>query len=160
MRSVLIQILVALVWAAPASARSPASWMLELELDGRKIEGMPLAWSRQQVHLLGRDGRLWQFAPSEAAEYRKTSSRFRSYSTSELRAMLLRELGAEYEVVGTGHYLVVQSREVRTQWAGRFEELYRSFLHYFSFLSSTKSPTMASYITGFLCIHVLQLSCK
>ncbi|HUT88668.1 MAG TPA: DUF1570 domain-containing protein [Thermoguttaceae bacterium] len=132
MRSVLTAALLVLVWAIPAHARSPAGWMLELELDGRKIEGMPLAWDREGVCLLGRDGRLWQFAASEAKEYRKTSSRFQSYSTSELRAMLLRDLGERYEVSGTGHYLVAHPRGERSQWRERFEDLYRSFVHYFS----------------------------
>jgi len=132
MRSVLTAALAVLVWAIPAHARSPAGWMLELELDGRKIEGMPLAWDREGVYLLGRDGRLWQFAPSEAKAYRKTSSRFQSYSTSKLRATLLRELGEGYEVSGTGHYLVAHPRGERSQWAQRFEDLYRSFVHYFS----------------------------
>jgi len=132
MRSALIAALAVLVCAIPAHARSPAGWMVELELDGRKIEGMPLAWNREEVQLLGRDGRLWQFAPGEAKEYRKTSSRFQSYSTSKLRAVLLGELGEGYEVSGTGHYVVAHPRGERSQWAQRFEDLYRSFVHYFS----------------------------
>lgn len=106
--------------------------MVALELDGREIEGMPLAWNRQEVHLLGRDGHLWQFAPGDAKAYRKTSSRFQSYSASKLRAVLLAELGNEYEVTGTGHYVVAHPRGERSRWAQRFEDLYRSFVHYFS----------------------------
>jgi len=132
MRNVLIAALLVSVCVIPAHARSPAGWMVELELDGRKIEGMPLAWNREEVHLLGRDGHLWQFAPGEAKNYRKTSSRFQSYSTSKLRAVLLRELGDAYEVSGTGHYMVAHPRGERSQWAQRFEDLYRSFVHYFS----------------------------
>ena len=132
MRRLLIPVVAVLAWGAPAQAGSAADWMLELTVDGRKIEGMPLAWNREQVHLLGRDGRLWQFGPGEAKDYRKTSGRFRSYSTSELRAVLLGELGRDYEVTGTGHYLVAHPRGQRTEWAGRFEQLYRSFVHYFS----------------------------
>jgi len=132
MRNVVALLLLVLLWAAPARADSPASWMLELTLRGRQIEGMPLAWNAREVNLLGRDGRLWQFAPEEAEDFRKTSNRFQSYSTSELRAMLLRELGADYEVSGTSHYLVAHPRGARSQWAGRFEDLYRSFVHYFA----------------------------
>jgi hypothetical protein len=84
------------------------------------------------VSLLARDGRLWQFAPDEAEDYRKTSNRFRSYSPSELRASLLRELGSGYEVSGTGHYMVAHPRGQRDLWAQRFEDLYRSFHQYFS----------------------------
>jgi len=132
MQRVFLALLGMLACIAPAGADSPTGWMLELTLRGRKIEGMPLAWNTQEVHLLGRDGRLWQFAPGEAEDFRKTSSRFLSYSTSELRAILLGELGGDYEVSGTGHFLVAHPRGKRDQWAGRFEELYRSFVHYFS----------------------------
>jgi len=118
--------------AAWAKAESSQSGMIELVLEGRKIEGTPLAWNHREVHLLARDGRLWQFAPGEATQFRKTASRFRAYSTSELRATLLRELGGGYEVTGSGHYLVAHPRGQRDRWAQRFEELYRSFFHYFS----------------------------
>ena len=121
-----------LAWCVPVCAGSPSEWMLELTVRGHKIEGMPLAWNTRGVHLLGRDGRLWEFDPRQAADYHKTANRFRSYSPSELRAMLLRDLGREFEVSGTSHYLVAHPRGQRDQWAERFEELYRSFVHYFS----------------------------
>jgi hypothetical protein len=106
--------------------------MLELKLDNQRIEGTPLMWNASQVFLLGRDGKLWSFAPDKAADYRKTSTRFSGYSPSELRATLLRELGSGFEVSGTGHYMVAHPRGQRDLWAKRFEDLYRSFHHYFS----------------------------
>lgn len=105
---------------------------MQLKLDGRTVEGIPLVWNADQVHLLGRGGWLWEFDPDEATDFRKTSNRFRSYSVSEFRAVLLRELGRGFEVSGTGHYLVAHPRGQRDKWAGRFEDLYRSFVHYFS----------------------------
>lgn len=132
MRIVLLTALVVLTWGAPLQGDSPSGVMVELLLDGRRIEGTPLAWNDRLVHLLGRDGRLWQFAPHRADDFRKTSGRFSSYSTSRLRGILLRELGGDYEVTGTSHYLVAHPRGSRDHWAGRFEDLYRSFVHYFS----------------------------
>jgi len=131
-RYVLLSMAVMFAGLTPAGADAPNPWMLELTLDGRKIEGTPLAWNTREVHLLGRDGQIWRFPPTEAEDYRKTSDRFRSYSTSELRAMLLRELGGDFEVTGASHYMVAHPRGGRTQWAQRFEDLYRSFVHYFS----------------------------
>ena len=84
--------------------------MIELRLRSQRIEGSPLAWDDRTVHLLGRDGRLWEFHPDEATDFRKSSGRFRSYGVSELRAVLLRELGRGYEVSGTSHYLVAHPR--------------------------------------------------
>ncbi|OHB83485.1 MAG: hypothetical protein A2V98_05185 [Planctomycetes bacterium RBG_16_64_12] len=132
MQKVLPPVLLVLVALVPAGADSPSRPMVELTLHGRKIEGAPLAWNTREVCLLGRDGRLWQFAPTEAEDFRKTSDRFQTYSTSELRAMLLREVGGDFEVTGTSHYLVAHPRGQRSQWAQRFEDLYRSFFHYFS----------------------------
>jgi hypothetical protein len=106
--------------------------MIELTLHGRKIEGMPLDWSDSKVHLLGRDGRLWDFQPEEASDFQKSADEFRSYSVSELRAALLRELGDDFEVSGTTHYLIAHPRGQRDRWADRFENLYRSCTRYFS----------------------------
>ena len=106
--------------------------MVEVALPGVKIEGTPISWNDQAVYLLGRDGRLWDFNPNEVIDYKKTASRFRPYSPSELRAALLRELGDDYEVSGTGHYLVAHPRGQGDRWAERFEELYRSFVNFFS----------------------------
>ncbi|MBN2476117.1 MAG: DUF1570 domain-containing protein [Pirellulales bacterium] len=125
---------------SPATAIEPVDWMVELRLDGRSIEGTPLAWDARVVHLLGRDGRLWQFPPRKAADFRKTSDRFRCYTVSELRAVLLRELGRDFEVSGTTHYLVAHPAGERDKWAERFENLYRSFVQYFSVRGFRTAP--------------------
>ena len=107
-------------------------WMLETSVAGRRIEGMPISWSEQRVHLVGRDGRLWEFGPQEATNTRKTADYFRPLSQAELRAALELELGSTLEISGTRHYLVAHPRGRGSQWAQRFEDLYRSFAHYFS----------------------------
>ncbi|MHC4180523.1 MAG: DUF1570 domain-containing protein [Planctomycetota bacterium] len=132
MRIAVAAVLAASFWAVPGWAATPAESMVRLMLKGQEVEGTPLAWNTRQVRLLGRDGRLWQFDPGLATEFRQTSSRFHSYSTSELRAILLRSLGQGYEVSGTSHYLVAHPRGERDKWPRRFEDLYRSFVHYFS----------------------------
>jgi hypothetical protein len=119
------------VWTVGASGAQDRS-MVELTLRGQRVEGLPLAFSTQQVLLLGRDGRLWDFDPHDARDYRPTTRDFRSLPVSELRAMLLRELGAGYEVTSTHHYMVAHPQGQRDQWAQRFEDLYRSLVHYFT----------------------------
>ena len=121
-----------LMLAAAAKADDSPKWTITTQLRGRTIEGMPLNWSGDKVYLLGRDGHLWDFRPDEARDYRKTASSFRGYSPAELRAVLQRELGQHLDVTGTGHYLVAHPRNQGAEWAQRFEELYRSFVHYFS----------------------------
>ncbi|MBN2291906.1 MAG: DUF1570 domain-containing protein [Pirellulales bacterium] len=106
--------------------------MIEVTVDDREFEGRPLAWDEEVVHLLGRDGRFLSFDPKKVKEFRQTGQQFRPYSTSKIRSMLLRELGSGFEVTGTSHYMVAHRKGQRDKWAERFEDLYRSFVRYFS----------------------------
>ncbi len=56
---------------------------------------------------------------------------FQPYSFGRLRNELQRELGRGFEVSVTPHYVVAHPRGHGAEWAGRFEELYQSFRHYF-----------------------------
>jgi hypothetical protein len=125
-------VLVALLMASDGHAASRGRYTMLVDIDGGSVEGMPLAWSRQRVFLLARDGRLWEFPPKRATNFRKTSPTFVSYSAAEIRAALLRELDGRLEVTGTRHYLVAHPRGKGSFWANRFEELYRSCVNYFS----------------------------
>ena len=116
----------------PMFADDPSGPMIEFRLRGQSVEGTAIYWNNQEVHLLGRDGRLWAFAPTEARDFKRISAHFHGYSPSELRAELLRELGDGYEVSGTGHYIVAHPCNQRDRWAQRFEDLYRAFVHYFA----------------------------
>ncbi|MEX2172266.1 MAG: DUF1570 domain-containing protein [Pirellulales bacterium] len=108
-----------------------AEFMFRARVDGRMLEGQPLAWSDTQMLLLGRDGALHEFNPKKAKEARKTSPRFFSYTASEMRNELQREFGDRFDISSTTHYLVVHPRGERDVWAQRFEDLFRSFNHYF-----------------------------
>ncbi|HVX12954.1 MAG TPA: DUF1570 domain-containing protein [Pirellulales bacterium] len=101
-----------------------------LNIDGKHIEGLPLRWSHDHV-LLARDGRVWNLNDDEARGAQPSSSIFRSYSAAEVRARLAAELGKAFEISGTGHYLVAHAPGQRDYWSKRFEDLYRSFVHYF-----------------------------
>ena len=121
-------------WAACAVA--PPAWanersLVEVVLNGRRVEGTPLNWSAAQVLLLGRDGALWDFRPDQVSDYRRRTDAFRSLPIADLRATLLRELGEGYEVSGTRHYVVAHPRGQQDRWPDRFEDLYRSLVHYF-----------------------------
>ena len=133
MRTAPFCLLTALIFIpVDATAAQPIKGMIEVKLDGRWVEGQPLNWNASRVYLLGRDGRLWQFAHHEATDFRKTADRFRPETTSRLRANLLRELGDGFQVTGTNHYMIAHRRGEGKQWSPRFEQLYRSFVHYFS----------------------------
>ena len=104
---------------------------IRLRLGQRRLEGYAAAWSDDQVLLLERDGRMWNFHPSQAKEFTKLNDRFQGLAQGELRGRLQREFGDRYDVSGTGHYLVVHPAGEKDLWAERFEQLYREFQHYF-----------------------------
>ncbi|MCC9606941.1 DUF1570 domain-containing protein [Blastopirellula sp. JC732] len=108
------------------------SWTFRFDLDGQEVVGTSLFNSAEKVLVLGVDGQIWEFAPSEAESYAKVADGFTPLSQSQVRGELLREFGNQFEVTGTGHYLVVHPPGQRDRWANRFEELHRSFQGYFT----------------------------
>lgn len=113
-------------------AAEPARWTLAVKLNNQLIEGTPLVSNKQEVLLLSRDGKLWAFAPDDAKDFRKASNTFVGYSPAEMRERLAAELGRGFDVKHTGHYLVAAPRGSKVDWAPRFEEMYRQFVHYFT----------------------------
>ncbi|HTQ37444.1 MAG TPA: DUF1570 domain-containing protein [Pirellulales bacterium] len=126
-------------WAAFIFAgSSPTPITMDAVVHGQRVEGMPLTWSNTKMYLLGRDGAMTEFAPGDAQDYHKTSDGFSPYPQNMLRGMLQREFGPQYEVSGTGHFLVVHPKG-QTQWADRFEQMYRSCEMYFAVRGFTLS---------------------
>jgi hypothetical protein len=143
--------IVAVGRSTTVSAAGPvAGDMVEGKIQGRRVEGLLLGVGIQQVQLLGRDGWLWLLAPNQATGLAKTASTFRPYSPTVLRDELLREVSRDYEISGTSHYLVIYPRGQRDKWAERFEELYRSFVLYFS-VRGFQPAAPAFPLIGFVC---------
>ncbi|MDA0657854.1 MAG: DUF1570 domain-containing protein [Planctomycetota bacterium] len=117
------------LWVATASAQE---FTLSLSLKGKRIEGFPLQTDQQTVRLLGRDGALWQFAPTAATNFSHVSDVFDSYSAAELKTQLVEEFGKSFDVSGTGNYLVVHPVGQKAIWAQRFEDMHREMVFYFT----------------------------
>ena len=115
-----------------ASSVQGQDWLMRMKLKGKVLEAGPIAWSDHAVHVYARDGRLITFSPGDAKNFQKISTRFSGYTQSEMRGRLAAEFGKRFQVSGTGHYLVVHPVGQKDKWAYRFEELYRSFVHYFN----------------------------
>ncbi|MEX2357604.1 MAG: DUF1570 domain-containing protein [Pirellulaceae bacterium] len=105
---------------------------IKLRYQQDELIGTAVLFSAEEVRLLGRDGQIWHLDPNHVADYAPVEPRFRPASQAEVRGQLLREYGRQFEVSGTGHYLVVHPAGQRQQWAERFEQLYRSFHQYFT----------------------------
>jgi Protein of unknown function (DUF1570) len=113
------------------SAAFGADFMFRARVNGLALEGKPLAWNDTQMALLARDGQLHFFDPRDAKEGQKIATRFFGYSMSEMKRELYDEFGKDFDITTTNHYIVVHPSGQKDLWAQRFEELYRSFNHYF-----------------------------
>lgn len=127
--------------AAAESPLAAQAWTFRFTLDGEEVVGASLFSSPEMVLVLGVDGKLWQFDPSDAQDFAKVADGFTPLSQSQIRGELLREFTGPYEVTGTGHYLVVHPKGQRDRWANRFEELHRSFQGYFTSRGFRVAPT-------------------
>jgi len=120
------------VFTTSSGRCEPAPFMMQATVGGRVLEGQPLAWTDRQMLLLGRDGALYEFAPAEAADAKKTGAGFTAYSAAEIQSRLRAEFGEGFDVTITVHFVVVHPRGPGREWAERLESLYRSFTHYMS----------------------------
>jgi hypothetical protein len=127
-----IAAVVACVWLScfAFAVAEPAPFMMRAQVDGRLIEGQPLAWTQQQMLILGRDGVLYDFDPANAKDASRFGQGFVAYSAAELTGLLRQEFDANFEVSPTAHFVVVHPRGQWREWADRLESLYRSFTHY------------------------------
>lgn len=103
---------------------------LSVNLNGETQTILPLGYDAHTVVALQRNGYMLELSPHDLKEP-KVVPQFRPFSQQEMRAELLHEFGRSFEVTGTGNYLVVHPRGARDVWADRFEELYRSMVHFF-----------------------------
>jgi len=103
---------------------------LQIELDGEPQTLLPLGHTRHSVVALKQDGYMVEIKARDIKNP-KVIPRFRSRTQSQVRGDLLREFGKDFDVTGTGNYLVVHPRGAKDLWADRFEDLYRSMVHFF-----------------------------
>ena len=108
-----------------------AEFMFTAVVNNQTLEGRPLDWTDKTMWLLGRDGQLHEFAPNAAKNAKKTSPTFQGYSVTEMRQRLRDEYGSRFEITSTNRYLVAHPRGRGSEWAKRFEDLYRTFVNYF-----------------------------
>lgn len=106
--------------------------MIQLDLKDETIQATPVLANEKRVIMLGRDGRMWDFDPHSASNFTQLADSFRPLRQHELRGDLLAEFGNDFDVTGTGNYLVVHPAGQKDAWASQFEQLFRSFQQYFA----------------------------
>jgi hypothetical protein len=116
--------------ALPARGAAP---LVELELPGRKLTGKVVAEARDLFWLIGQDGRVHQLRTNEVKRVEQASPKFNAWPHSVIRNQVARELGSGFESATTRHYVVfARSADQARQFAETFEQVWRSFHHYFS----------------------------
>jgi hypothetical protein len=106
-------------------------WYLRMDVEGERVEGLPLYWDRQAFGLLSRDGQFREFKMQLAKGSQRIEEPFRPFSQGEMRGQLAREFRHPYEITATGNYLVVHPLGESNKWPRRFEQLYREMIVYF-----------------------------
>lgn len=140
-----IAFLMGIVGSQAAFAERPE--LLELQVGGQTLEGQAVAYNQQDFWLMQRDGRLEKLKIGSVSKFRTIAPRFQPYRAADMRTELRKEFGRAYEVVGTGHYLVVATPGTGREIADLLEENYRSFVTQFNVrgfkLDTPKFPMVA-----------------
>lgn len=117
---------------ASATTLDAADPVLELKVGDDAYVGCAVAHDDQVCWLAQADGRLTRVSVPAVTSFRKVDDEFCGLTALEARNTLRRQLGPAWKIVGTGHYLVCTTTDRGQQYARHFEDLYRSFTHYFS----------------------------
>lgn len=99
----------------------------------RLVEGKILTEAQDGgVLLLGRDGRLWTIEPQQLASREPLPAPFHPESARELGKSLQAELGADFRIELTPHYVIcTNTSPLYARWcAALFERLYGAFQSY------------------------------
>ncbi len=99
----------------------------------RTIEGRLLVEAADGGILIeDRAGRLWNITPAQLTNREPMGIQFEPFSKDELAAHLLSELGDEFSVVTTEHYVIATSgSRAHAEWCGTLlERLQRAFVRY------------------------------
>jgi len=108
---------------------------VQFERDGRtrRIQGKLLVEAQDGGLLLtSADGRLWAVQPEEIVKHERDGKPFKPAGSQELARSLLDELGDDFQIHETAHYLIAyNTSKAYARWCGSlYERLYSSFYTY------------------------------
>jgi hypothetical protein len=106
--------------------------MVEFPAFGKIQKGILLVDLAHELIILGRDGWIHTLDPRspDSNRQRLEAEPFKASSAAEIRNRLRSEFGADYEVLSTKNFLVVQPRGRGERWPNLFEQSHRSFISY------------------------------
>ena len=114
----------ALLTALEVTGAEPAPRMIEITDDTQTYKGMLVAKSAHECFLVDRFGRQLRLPIANLKSFSVVAESFRSASQSEFRRQLESELGPEYEVATSKHYVVAGTRGHGRSYAALFEDIF------------------------------------
>lgn len=118
---------VAAMCLLPTNTPAAGAKLLEFVTKDKTIQGKVEVLGRSDCWVLERDGRMNRLRLKDVKKFHRIDSKFRPYRAAEMRDNLRREFGKEYEVAGSGSYLVCAPRGRAKQYAALFDDIYRTF---------------------------------
>ncbi|MEM8666412.1 MAG: DUF1570 domain-containing protein [Planctomycetota bacterium] len=117
--------------AAPSLSQAQTTAIVEFFAGGKMQQGLPLVDYAHEMVVIGRDGWMHSIDPRKpSAKVRHLEGKYSVASVAELRNELRGEFGAEFEVLTTANFLVVQPRGRGDRWPRMFEQSHRGFIAY------------------------------
>ena len=114
------------------SSVQAATPLLKIHTKKEIYIGKEIVHNDEQCWLLERDGKMKSFSFDAVTGFKRIAKNFKPYSAAEMRSHLRLELGKEFEIVGTTHYLVCAAPGHGKKYGKLFEQLYREMHVYFS----------------------------
>ncbi len=114
---------------SPTQAASP---LLKINTKKEIYIGKEVIHNDDHCWLLERDGKMKSFPFKSVTGFKRIAKTFKPFSAAEMRSQLLHELGQDFEIVGTTHYLVCAAPGHGKKYGQLFEQLYRETHVYFS----------------------------
>ena len=116
-------------------AQSPPAGMpplLQLRTQSaEQFVGLPIHWSDFDAVLLEPTGRMHHLSQSDIASHQLLERAFQPQSVIEASRMLQQELGASFEVLIQGPYVVAAPKNHAARWRDRFQSLLAGYIRYF-----------------------------
>ncbi len=104
---------------------------LEVQIPAGRFTGLPIHWSQRQAVLLESSGRFQAFDISQISSYRVLSETYHPQSLPAARSQLAAELGADFETLISGPYVIAAPQGCVKRWERRFTALLAGYRRYF-----------------------------
>ncbi len=123
---------IALLTAVNVATAGNGPRMIEVSDDIQTYTGMIVAKSAQECFIVDRFGRQVRLPIAGLKSFSVVAESFRPASQSEFRRQLEVELGPEYEVATSKHYVVAGTRGNGRSYAALFEEIFNQVDSFYS----------------------------